>query len=177
MLPMIYMILVEKEDIPAFEKLYEEYKDIAFQKAQSILENDDLAENCVAEVFLAIARNFQKVNNLSSYEQRKYIVISSRNCAINMLKKSKKEKYNVKYIDEISFNDPEFSGFSAIEWHESIERLNQTDLDILYMVFIQGISYDQIADSYGISYAAAKQRLWTAKNNLKKILLEEGDEK
>lgn len=176
MLLMIYMSLVDDEDIPAFERLYEQYKDIAFQKAVSILKDADLAEDCIADVFLSVAQNFQKIHNLKSYEQRKYIVISSRNCALNILKKSKNEKYSTAY-DEVSFNNSEFSGYSAVEWNESIRQLNQTDLDILYQVFIQGISYRQIAASYGISYAAAKQRLWTAKNNLKRILLEKGDEK
>ena len=178
MLPMVYMALIDdEEDKKAFEKLYNEYKDSAFQKAYSILEDVDQAEDCVAEVFLSIAQNFKKVNNLKSYEQHKYIVISSRNCAINMFKKASREKLSIDYDDIYGFNEPQYSEFSAIEWNDSIKKLNQTDLDILYLVCIQGIGYQQIAASYGISYAAAKQRFWTAKNNLKKILFEEGDAK
>ncbi|RGH65600.1 hypothetical protein DW793_13610 [Ruminococcus sp. AM31-15AC] len=37
------------------------------------------------------------------------------------------------------------------------------------------MDYKEIADSFEISYAAAKQRYWTAKNNLKKIILKEGE--
>ena len=77
MLPIIFMDLVDESDIPAFEKLYESNKDKAYKRAYRIIKDSTLAEDCVSEVFLAIARNFQKVNKLNTDEQSKYIVSST----------------------------------------------------------------------------------------------------
>lgn len=95
MLPIIFMDLVDASDLPAFEKLYEENKDLAFHRANKILNNHALAEECVSDVFLAIAKNFQNVNKLTSYEQRKYIVTSSKNRALNIISKEKNHSENI----------------------------------------------------------------------------------
>jgi RNA polymerase sigma-70 factor (ECF subfamily) len=174
MLP-IYEVLVDDEDINAFEKLYNTHKNKAYLVAYDILHNESLAEECVSETFLSIAKNFKKVNNLESYEQQKYIVISIRNKAFNTLSKEKNNMTNLSYDDEIYFNDDSYSDFDLETWKESIRQLNKTDKEILYLICIQGFDYKEIAESFGISYAAAKQRFWTAKNNLKKIILKEGN--
>ena len=79
------------------------------------------------------------------------------------------------YEDDIYFNDKDYYEFSYDQWVCCIRKLNKTDRDILYLVCVQGMDYKEIADSFGISYAAAKQRYWTAKNNLKRIILKEGE--
>ena len=134
-----------------------------------------LAEECVSEVFFSVAKNFKKVNNLTSYEKQKYVVISIRNRAFNILSKEKNNNSNVPYEDDVYFNDKDYYEFSYDQWVCCIRKLNKTDRDILYLVCVQGMDYKEIADSFGISYAAAKQRYWTAKNNLKKIILKEGE--
>lgn len=174
MLPIIFMDLIDENDLPAFENLYESTKNLAYSKAYTILQNHSLAEECVSETFLAIAKNFQNVNKLDSDEQIKYIVISIRNRALNVLNKEKNVQTNIEYDDSTLIKDVS-TELNIIELKELVSKLNQTDLDILYSVSIQGISYKEIASSYGISYAAAKQRYWTAKNNLLKLLSQEGD--
>ena len=124
--------------------------------------------------FFLLRRISKKVNNLVSYEQHKYIVISVRNRAFNILAKEEKNTSNLPYEDDIYFNDDKYSEFDKDKWSDFIRKLNKTDRDILYLVCVQGMDYKEIADSFGISYAAAKQRYWTAKNNLKRIILKEG---
>lgn len=177
MLPMIYMALVDEEDLPAFEILYENHKQKAYLTAFAILQNESLAEDCVSETFLSIAKNFQNVNKLNSYEQQKYIVISIRNRAFNILTKEKEHLTDIAYDDEIYFHDENYSSYNLSDWKESISRLNKTDKDILYLISILGMSYKDAAKALGISNAAAKQRFWTAKNNLRKLILGEGDPK
>lgn len=82
---------------------------------------------------------------------------------------------NLPYEDDIYFNDDKYSEFDKDKWSDFIRKLNKTDRDILYLVYVHGMDYKEIADSFGISYAAAKQRYWTAKNNLKRIILKEGE--
>lgn len=173
MLP-IYMVLVDDDDVSDFEVLYRECRNKAYIIAYKILKNESLAEECVSEVFLSVAKNFKKVNNLTSYEKQKYVVISVRNKAFNILTKEKNNTSNLPYEDDIYFNDDKYSEFDKDKWSDFIRKLNKTDRDILYLVCVQGMDYKEIVDSFGISYAAAKQRYWTAKNNLKRIILKEG---
>lgn len=177
MIPMMYMSLVDEEELPSFENLYEKHKQKAYLTAYDILKNESLAEECVSEAFLSIAKNFHNVNKLNSYEQQKYIVISIRNRAFNILAKEKEHLSDIAYNDEINFSDDNYSGFDLSDWKDSISRLNKTDKDILYLISILGMSYKDAAKALGISHAAAKQRFWTAKNNLRKLILEEGDPK
>ena len=95
MLPMIYMALVDDEDLPAFESLYENNKDGAFKSANKILQNDALSEECVQEVFLAIAKNFKTISNRDAQEQVKYLYICIRNRAYNIIEKEKPAKNNM----------------------------------------------------------------------------------
>ncbi|MCR5143040.1 MAG: sigma-70 family RNA polymerase sigma factor [Ruminococcus sp.] len=172
MIPVIYMSLVEDEEIPAFEKLYIENKNKAYMTAFGILKNESLSEECVSETFLAVANNFQKVHNLKPYEQQKYIVISIRSRAFNILKKEKEHKADVPYDDELYFGGDSYSDIDLSAWKENIRRLNKTDKDILYLVTVQGMGYREAGAALGISYAAAKQRFWAAKNNLRRLLAE-----
>lgn len=175
MLGVCMALIDDDDDISAFEILYKECKSKAYIIAYSILKNESFAEECVSEVFFSVAKNFKKVNNLTSYEKQKYVVISIRNRAFNILAKEEKNTLNLPYEDDIYFNDDKYSEFDKDKWSDFIRKLNKTDRDILYLVCVQGMDYKEIADSFEISYAAAKQRYWTAKNNLKKIILKEGE--
>lgn len=174
MLPIIFMDLVDESDIPAFEEMYESNKEIAYSRAYKILINSALAEECVSDVFLALAKNFQKVNKLSADEQRKYIVICVRNRAINIISKEQRELTNFEYNDAILSKDAN-TDLGLFELKELVRNLKQTDIEIIYLVSILGFTYKEIASSYGIGYSAVKQRFFRAKKNLEKLLTEEGE--
>ena len=174
MLPIIYMSIVEDEDIPAFKKIYEKYKDKAYMTAFDILGDSALAEDCVSEVFLSIAKNFKKVNILKPYEIVRYIVISSKNRAYDIVRKERKYKEHELLNEDIYPDDNSLSEINIALWKEVIKGLKPTDRDILYLKLIKGYDYKDISQMLGISNAAAKQRFWEAKKKLLKKLKEEG---
>ena len=171
MLPMIYMALVDDDDLPAFERLYEDYKDIAVKCANKILHNDALSEECVSETFLAIAKNYKTISKREMDEQVKYLYISVRNRAYNIADKEKSSKNDLPLDEAIKISE-DVSDFKYLELRGCISKLGETDQDILYAVGKLGLTYNEISDCYGISYAAAKQRYYTAKQNLMKLLSE-----
>ena len=110
------------------------------------------------------------------YFAEKYSLHPLAKTVLNYKKvKEEKNTLNLPYEDDIYFNDDKYSESDKEKWSDFIRKLNKTDRDILYLVCVQGMDYKEIADSFEISYAAAKQRYWTAKNNLKKIILKEGE--
>lgn len=103
MIPMMYMTLIDDEnDKKAFEKPYKQYRNKAYLVAMDCLNNNSLAEECVSEAFLSIARDFQIVNNLKPNKQLKYIVISIRNTSKDLLKKEKHNLNTEEYDDDSS---------------------------------------------------------------------------
>ena len=174
MLPIIFMELIDESDIPAFEKMYESNKAFAYSRAYKILRNSALAEECVSEIFFALAKSFQNVNKLNADEQRKYIVICVRNRAYSIISKEYNEQANIEYIDTVMSKDA-YNDLGIIELKELVKKLNRTDTEILYLVSVLGLTYKEIADSYGVNYSAIKQRFFNAKKNLNKLLSEEGE--
>lgn len=173
MLPMITMALVEEPDMQAFEKLYRTYRQKAYYAAFDVLNNEALAEECVSEAFLAVAKNFQIVNKLEPNKQLRYIVICSRNYAVNMLKKEKPNTVSKQYDDEEYFADDSCFEYDMLYWKESLNKLNKTDKDILYLRCILQLDYKTISKTLNISYEAARARVFAARNNLKKIMEKE----
>ncbi len=171
MIPMMYMALIDDEnDKKAFEKLYKQYRNKAYLVAMDCLNNNALAEECVSEAFLSIAKNFQTVNNLEPNKQLKYVVISIRNTAKDTLKKEKINLNTEEYDDDSFFTEEGFSEYGIVDWNESIKMLTQTDKDILYLRCILQLDYKAIAKTLGISQGAARVRVYTARENLKKLL-------
>lgn len=85
----------------------------------------------------------------------------------------KKEKINLnteEYDDDSFFTEEGFSEYSIVDWNESIKMLTQTDKDILYLRCILQLEYKEIAKTLGISQGAARVRVYTARENLKKLL-------
>lgn len=83
------MVLVDDDDVSDFEVLYRDCRNKAYIIAYKILKTKVLRKNVFQKSFFC-CEEFQKVNNLVSYEQHKYIVISVRNRAFNILAKEEK---------------------------------------------------------------------------------------
>ena len=81
MLPIVFTGLIDENDIPRFEALYKKTKCIMYKKAYSILNNQQLAEDCVADVYLAVVRLYSKIGNMSLEEQQRSLYIEVKNNA------------------------------------------------------------------------------------------------
>lgn len=76
LLPMIYMALVDEEDVPAFEEIYNRTYKKLYSIAFSILKDHQMTEDALSEMFLNISLNFKKINNLSLHKLDAYLVRS-----------------------------------------------------------------------------------------------------
>ena len=68
MLPIMYMSLVDDDDLPQFEKLYEKYRQQLYAIAYSILNNEQDAEDAVQIAFQNIANDFKKISQIPCNE-------------------------------------------------------------------------------------------------------------
>lgn len=169
------MALLDEEDNKPFNALYEKYKDRAYAIAYSILEDSFLADDATVEVFISLAKNFKIVKKLNYHKLDYYIVITSRNTAINMLKKEKKHMKMKSYNDDLYLADDNLKAFDYVFLKLCISKLRFNDQQVLYLRYTARLEYKEIAATLGISSAAARKRVQLAKARLKK-LIEDGEE-
>ena len=173
MLPMIYMALIDDEDIPEFEKIYEKYKQPLYDLAFSILHNHQDAEDAVQETFIKIADTFTKVLQIPCNELTSYIVIICRNISINKYNKNKRtSEHTIRLNENITASEV----FSASESKEALmnalSQLPQDHKDVIFLFDLQGMSAKEAAALLGISEGNVRIKVFRAREMLRKSLKE-----
>lgn len=172
----IYLSMIDTpQEKLLFETLYRENLQDMYAVAFSVLNNKEDAEDAVHQSFLKIADNFAKISQMPRNELKAYIVIISRNTAINMYNSNKRR---AEHTAELTDNLPD----SGYEYHEedhsqlvaAIKQLPQMYKDVLFLYYLQGFSAKQTAAQLGITANAVRQRALRARQMLKKIM-ERGD--
>ena len=166
----INMSLIDEEsDKELFERLFEKYKYKVYSIAFHILKKSDTAEDAASEVFLYIAKNFAKIRALSKNKLDRYIMIVSRNVAIDIYRRERIYSRAQELSDEV-FSDDSLREYDSVLLRSIIRTLSYEDQEILYLRYTLDLEHKTIARSLGISGAAARKRLERAKGHLKKKL-------
>ena len=97
--------IAENNDDHAFSQLYMAYIHNLQQFANSIIKNNELAEEIVSDVFLKIWQN--RVNLAAIENFKLYLYISTKNTALNYL--SRHFRKEIVSLDEMSLNIPAVS--------------------------------------------------------------------
>lgn len=175
MLGVCLTLITEECDKVKFEDLYYQYKDLSAYICGKYLSSGDI-DDAVNEVFFRIAKNFSKFTDKSAEDIKRYLVIISRNVALNYC--AIKEKHNAVSLEsqiETPSSDNEIEYWETKNIYvEALNKLPQRHYDVLYLVIKCHMNASEVADFMMISKAAAYKRIQTAKDKLKK-LVEEGD--
>ena len=171
MLPMIYMALVDDEDLPKFEDIYTEYKQQLYSIAYKILNNKQDAEDAVQMSFQNIANDFKKISQIPCNELPSCLVIICRNAAINIYRKNKKRAAQSAVLREnISAEDIFKSCDDKAALIDAIKELPDEYKDILFLYDLQGFTSKEIAKMLGIKESAVRVKAFRARKMLKDIL-------
>ena len=167
-----YTALIDgKTERQEFEAFYRKNRRLGMGKAYAILGNEALAEDALSEGFLRLAKCFQKVHDLPSHKLQAYFVIIVRNVSLDMLRKEQREQ--TLPFDEELYTDEPLPDADVSRLKECMERLSDTDREILYLRYDLALEYGDIASTLGISEAASRQRVRYAKAKLRTELLKE----
>ena len=99
---MMYMALMEDPGhISLFEQIYQTYRGAMFGIAVAVLRDHHLAEDAVSEAFLKIAKNINKISALDGQVRRDYIVIITRNSALDLYRQRQKQGSVVDFLEEL----------------------------------------------------------------------------
>lgn len=178
----IYLSMVETEEQRSFiEQLFSDYEEIMFRIAFAVLHNDDDAEDAVHEAFIRIISNIDRIRNIEPVKRKSYIVITTRNIAIDLYRSDMKQidmgDCDVEDDDEDVERDV-FSQYDCETLNSAMSRLTDKLRRVLILYYYHEESTDNIAQMLGISTVAVRTRLFRARKALYNILTEgETDEK
>lgn len=171
LLPMIYMALVDEEDVPAFEEIYKKYKQELYDLAFRILHNHQDAEDAVQETFIKIADTFTKVLQIPCNELTSYIVIICRNISINKYNKNKRAtEHNIRLNENITASEVFSESESKEALMNALSQLPQDHKDVIFLFDLQGLSAKEAAALLGISEGNLRIKVFRARKMLKKLL-------
>lgn len=99
---MMYMALMEDPGhISLFEQIYKTYRGAMFGIAVAVLRDHHLAEDAVSEAFIKIAKNMKKISGLDGQVRKDYIVILTRNSALDIYRQRQKQGNVVDFLEDL----------------------------------------------------------------------------
>ncbi len=158
--------------IESFECIYKAYSGFVHNVAFRVVNNIDDAQEVTQEVFLTVYRKLESFNFKSSFKTWIYRI--TVNLAINYAKKrSKEQSRTVEYEDNKDFEKTIDSTGEKIEREQQekdistlLEALNPDQRACVVLRSLEGLSYQEIAESLSININTVRSRLKRAREKL-----------
>lgn len=156
-----------KESENLFCELYEKYNKLVYSLAIKKLNSHSLAEECVQETFLIVAKKITHFAQIDEGHRRNLICTIARGKAIDGIRKED----NIAYAQSIESVDISyFDSFEMLELTEEIKKLNEKEQTFIFLNFIYGFSNAEIAKMYGVSASYVGKVINTALKQIKMSL-------
>lgn len=163
------------------ELLYTFHKSAMLYTAERILRDYQLAEDAVQKAFIKVLDNLHKIEEPDCNKTRAFLVIITRNVAITMYNRQKKQAVPIEEIEQIDSAD-EYTPFDEIASKESVAaiadyigQLDKKYSDVLTLKFFYQYSDSEIAGLVQTSPENVRVRLHRGKRKLMTLL--KGDER
>lgn len=154
------------------EQLYDEFKNVMFCTALSIVKDNAQAEDIVQFAFIKIIKHIEKIDKLPYNELKGYIVLIIKNLSIDYIRKRNQEKIvPIENVDFSNENDMSVESIvmTSMELNEVKERLKvMSDKYSLPLIlkYSLGFSHAEIAEMLDVSAETVKTRCHRAKRML-----------
>ena len=161
----LYLSALDTEDSRSlFEQWYIQYRQTMYAVAYGILHNREDSEDAVHQAFMNLAEHFEKARSIPETEIKAYIIIITRNTAINFYRKNKAEAEHVTVLEDDSKTvDVDF--FAHIEYDALVKAISG-----LFLRYLQEFSPKEVSDMLGISAVSVRKRTERAKKLLQAAL-------
>lgn len=166
-----YLSMVESdEERSLIEFIYNEYRQLMYKTAFSILHNKFDAEDAVHEAFLRVIKNILKFRSYKCNENVSYLVIIVRGISLNMINKRNNSAElpdnlpDVSSVEEITENKISYENVK-----NNIEKLTPALKDIATLFFVEEMSAQEISELLDVNINTVRSSVHRAKNILKGI--------
>lgn len=176
-------LIDEPQHISLFEEIYHTYRSGMFRIANAVLHDHHWAEDAVSEAFLKIAKNMKKISSLSCQEREGYLVILSRNAALDVYRKRKKQEGPIDFIEDLRDEDSSytidetvFSSNGYQQLLQAIEELPVIYRDALELHYLYGHTAKEAAELLGVEENTVHARLSRGRKKLAEALAKKKEE-
>ncbi|MCH5206729.1 MAG: sigma-70 family RNA polymerase sigma factor [Oscillospiraceae bacterium] len=180
MFSLAFLLIRDAADRDFVKDLFKNNEQMMYKIAFNILHNRTDAEDTVQNTIIKVIDSLEKIRTLDSTEIEYYLSVMTKNTALDMQRKTKRlpESNVMEELDEmesdISVEEAALMNINSERIKEALRRLPEQEYEILFLNLQVGLSPSEIADQLGITSNTARQRIFRAKNNLKKELEKEG---
>lgn len=177
------MLKVAESDSQALEELYDRYSPLLYTLIKKIVDDKNIAEEVLTDVFVIIWRKISKFNfeNDSVYT---WLVTLTRNKAVDRLRRDQSDEelpeYNDEYEDdfilpqlseEIEPIDINNANSAKEKFEEALNKLTDAQKYVIYLAYYDGKTQQEIAKKLNIPLPTVKSKIQVAMSNLKQNLL------
>jgi len=167
------VIKAQAGDTGSFRSIYEETAGFVYNVALRIVKRSQDAEEVAQEVFLNIYRSLKSFHFKSSFKTWVYRI--AVNCALNHLKKMNREENRLgEFNEELNYSADFSQHKDALSEKEEQEVRVNSLLNVLnpdqracvVLRNLEGLSYQEIADTLQISINTVRSRLKRAREKI-----------
>lgn len=171
----IHMSQTRSNHAETVKRLFRKYSALMYDVAFSILHQTQNAEDAVQDAFLKIMQNEALLDSRSEQELRALVIVITRNAALNMRRKLCRIVYDEERILN-EYTADWAQDDTAETLHLAFEQLDEAEQQVLRLKYWEELTHYEIAKRLCISESAAVSRVRRAKEHLKKLLVQEGDQ-
>lgn len=157
-------------DKPAFCELYSFYAKDLYHFAVFYLGNSHDAEDAVQNAVLTAYRSIKSLRKNSAFKSWLFKILA--NCCKEILKKRSKTENYIPWedVDFLSADDTAESRKKYIELYSALDKLSETDRNIILLSVIGKYKSEEIADMFNMKAGTVRSRLSRAMEKLRKDL-------
>jgi len=164
------------------EEIYYEYYDFAYGMIYYIIKDHAATEDVIQEAFIKVVKNKPVFENEAKL--RAWLKVVTKNTTINYLRKNKNYRNQVDVEGVFMYKEDVPQSPMSVENTVETKLIEESIMEYLqqlkpeYRVLIeyrwkQGLSYKEISSMLELSEDVVKQRLFRARENIKKMLFKE----
>lgn len=165
---------VAKGDEDAFRDFYEEMHGMVFRYVARLTKDNHHAEDIMIDTFAAVWKSASSYRGTARVST--WVIGIARNLTMNKLRRDGGVEEDLS--EEMPQPAVQFADCSALQTsrllRDALDRLTQSHREILDMVFLNEMRYEDIAEVVGIPVNTVKTRVYYAKQRLAAVLQEMG---
>lgn len=145
-----------RQDVGAFELIYDEFKDIIYYYARKQNDEDIIGELTLFLIELLYKINLSNFKSDTTVDIRKYISVSLKNKYISILRKQTKDNIILRdvYEEDLIYNNP---APMYIDICDAFENLTERQKSVVVCKYIYCLSEKQISQMLNISRQAVNR--------------------
>ncbi|MGV8090649.1 MAG: RNA polymerase sigma factor [Mangrovibacterium sp.] len=164
-----------KGDMDSFHHIYDHFFDRLFQYGCKIIDDTELVEDSIQELFLTLYTNRNHLSDTGNLEF--YLLKALKLTVYGKLRKERRriiksdplEEFNLEFL--IETEETESIEQRKVELVlKSLKELSPAAREIIYLKFYSDLSYEEIGHMLGIKADSAKKQVYRIVSSLRVIL-------